>query len=246
MDTERLRIERELVQGAKIKGMAEDIWGWSSPAGRVRAERRADYFIRLGEILPAKDVLEIGCGTGVFTEKIARTGANITAVDISDDLLEVAERKCVKNCCFQKANVHDLPYGGLSFDTVIGSSVLHHLDVEVALRELFRVLRHNGKIVFAEPNMLNPQIFLERKIAFLHTLRHVVPHETAFLRKPIKRLLEDHGFIDVKVFPYDFLHPVVPQIAVNVVSKVGFFLEKISLIREIAGSLIIYAVKPKP
>ncbi|MBF0553583.1 MAG: methyltransferase domain-containing protein, partial [Nitrospirae bacterium] len=203
------RIEKELVQGKKIKDRAEDIWGWNSPAGMVRAERRANYFIKLGGILPDKDVLEIGCGTGVFTEKIDKTGAKITAVDISNDLLDLAKRRVVQNCFFQKANAHDLPYRELSFDTVIGSSVLHHLDVEVAVRELFRVLRYNGKLVFAEPNILNPQVFLERKIAFLRPLCHVVPHETAFLRTSIKRLLENYGFIDVKVFPYDFLHPFV-------------------------------------
>jgi 2-polyprenyl-3-methyl-5-hydroxy-6-metoxy-1,4-benzoquinol methylase len=42
---------------------------------------------------PQKRALEIGCGTGMFTEMFAQTGAGILAVDISSDLLEAAGKR---------------------------------------------------------------------------------------------------------------------------------------------------------
>ena len=84
-------ISNEIEHGEKISRNAEDIWGWSGVVGQKRAERRAQYFIDLGNITADSNVLEIGCGTAVFTEKIyAATRANITAIDISPALLEQA------------------------------------------------------------------------------------------------------------------------------------------------------------
>jgi 2-polyprenyl-3-methyl-5-hydroxy-6-metoxy-1,4-benzoquinol methylase len=67
-----IRIEQELSQGRNIKENAENIWGWASPAGKIRASRRAQYFLKLTNMNSDCDVLEIGCGTGIFTEKVAQ------------------------------------------------------------------------------------------------------------------------------------------------------------------------------
>ena len=67
-----IRIEQELSQGRNIKENAENIWGWDSPAGKIRASRRAQYFLKLTNMNSDCDVLEIGCGTGIFTEKVAQ------------------------------------------------------------------------------------------------------------------------------------------------------------------------------
>src|SRR5687768_16520025 len=85
------RLQHELEHGKKISANAEDVWNWASPAGVVRANRRASLFLKEGRITTKDKVLEIGCGTGLFTEKIYKaTGANITATDLSADLLNQA------------------------------------------------------------------------------------------------------------------------------------------------------------
>ena len=61
------RIEREIVHGREISQDAEAVWNWSSPAGRVRAERRAAFFVKYGHITGRDNVLEIGAGTGLFS-----------------------------------------------------------------------------------------------------------------------------------------------------------------------------------
>ena len=238
-----LRTERELAQGKRIKENAEIIWGWNSPAGKLRADRRAHYFLKLTNMNAEHNVLEIGCGSGLFTEKVAISGAKITATDLSETLLELAKKKKINNCQVEQADVHKLKYPDSHFDIVFGSSVLHHLYIDTALCEICRVLKLNGQMVFAEPNMMNPQIFFERHLPFMRSFMHNTPDETAFHRHLIRKKLEKNGFTDIKVFPYDFLHPNTPVSLIDFVKKIGIYVERIPLLREIAGSLIIYGIR---
>ena len=43
---------------------------------------------------PGMRVLELGCGTGYFTRELARSGADVIAVDVSPELLEIAKANC--------------------------------------------------------------------------------------------------------------------------------------------------------
>jgi len=184
------RIQNEILHGEKICSNAEEIWGWSSPAGKKRADRRAQYFIQYGNIQSNQNILEIGCGTGIFTEKISKQGSKITAIDLSEDLLKRAKSKNIPNCHFEQGDAHQLKYQNESFDVVIGSSILHHLDVQTVLNEIYRVLKNNGKLVFAEPNMLNPQIMIQKNIPFIKKWLGDSPDETAFFRWPMEKVLE--------------------------------------------------------
>src|SRR5574341_1740636 len=151
------RLAREIEHHRRIAENAEAIWNWESPAGRVRADRRADLFVRLGKLGPCTRALELGCGTGVFLSKVARCGAAIHGLDLSMDLLSKARARLMDfdNARLDRGNAEELPYPSGCFDVVYGSSVLHHLDLEAALRETFRVLKPGGRAVFAEPNVLN-------------------------------------------------------------------------------------------
>ena len=238
------RIQNEVQHGEKIANNAVNIWGWGTPAGKVRADRRASYFIQHGGVITGKKVLEIGCGTGEFTKRIALSGADITAIDISPDLLEIA-RKTIPNVTvgFHVQNVEKLDFEDGSFDVVIGSSILHHLNLNPAIKEVYRVLKRGGRIVFTEPNMLNPQIWLERNIPIIRKLTNNSPDETAFIRWVLKKELINLEFKNVSIRPFDFLHPFTPDMLIPFISNIGNLVEKIPLVREIAGSLLIYASK---
>src|SRR5262249_51180063 len=89
-----LRARHEIEHGRKLSaGDAEWTWGWGSPAGRLRAARRAALIARAARLAPGRRVLEVGCGTGLFTETFAATGAEILAVDISPELIEQARQR---------------------------------------------------------------------------------------------------------------------------------------------------------
>jgi len=239
------RISHEIEHGEKISARAEEIWGWDSPSGKIRAERRANYLIDLGDFDQGNSVLEIGCGTGLFTEKVYNaTKSNITAIDISEKLLAQAREK-LPQINFKIVDAMDTGFEENSFNCIYGSSVLHHLDMDIALKEIIRILKPGGRAVFAEPNIFNPQIFLERNVSFIKEWMGVSPDETAVNRWAMKRMLQDIGYVDAKVFPYDFLHPYTPKTLIGFIKKAGSIVEKIPGIREIAGSVIIYARKPE-
>jgi SAM-dependent methyltransferase len=237
------RASHEIEHGEYLAGGdPELLWGWGSPAGRVRARRRADLIAQGAQLGPGSNVLEIGCGTGLFTEMFARSGCTITAVDISPALLERARTRGLPpdRVRFLSKRFEDCQVDG-PFDAVIGSSVLHHLDLEPALARIQALLKPGGILSFAEPNLLNPQVFAERR--FRSLFPYVSPDETAFVRWTLRRTLEGSGFTGVRIVPFDWLHPAVPGPLIATVSMLGAVVEKIPLVREHAGSLHITAVR---
>jgi hypothetical protein len=69
------------------------------------------------------------------------------------------------------------------------------------------------------------------------------PDETAFFRWAIKKKLHYFGFMDVSVKPFDFMHPKIPSVFLNSAEKLTVIMERIPLLKEIAGSLLIQGRK---
>ena len=237
------RIAKEIQHGRFLAERgAGEIWNWESPAGKLRWARRVKM---LGSHLgPGMSVLELGCGTGYFTRELARSGADIVAIDVSPELLEIAKANCsTPNVRHEIQNAYELSYPDRVFDSIVGSSVLHHLEIEEALREIYRVLKPGGTISFTEPNMLNPQIAIQKNVSWIKRKLGDSPDETAFFRWPLRRLLEQTGYRDVRIDPFDFLHPKTPVPLVNRLNALGQFLEDVPVLSEFAGSLYIRAIK---
>jgi ubiquinone/menaquinone biosynthesis C-methylase UbiE len=237
------RLYHEIEHGKYlISTGAGDVWNWKSPAGKLRWKRRVEMLSA-----PIKDsdkVLELGCGTGYFTRELTRLNIHITAIDISPELIEEAKKDIhAENVSFEIQNAYQMDYGNDSFNAVIGSSVLHHLDIEKAVSEIYRVLKPGGFIAFTEPNMMNPQIALQKNIPWLKRKMGDSPDETAFFRWQIKKLLDNACFGHITVVPFDFLHPAIPPALIKTISAIGKIAENIPALKEIAGSLYIKAVK---
>jgi 2-polyprenyl-3-methyl-5-hydroxy-6-metoxy-1,4-benzoquinol methylase len=238
------RIERELRHNKEILIDVEETWGWSSPAGTLRAKRRACFYREMGEIEKDLKVLELGCGTGIFTEEIAKSGASITAIDISEEFLSIARKKVpLKYVTFKNTSAEDMDFDDDTFDAVYGSSVLHHLHINTALKEIRRVLKPGGRLVFTEPNLLNPQVMLMFKLKAMKKRFGVSPDEMAFTRFFIKRKLVEHFFSEIIVINFDFLHPATPKAFIRPLSRLTELIERIPVINEISGSLLISARK---
>ena len=238
------RLENEIEHGRFLAERgAGEIWNWESPAGRRRWARRVDMLV--GHLQHGMRVLELGCGTGYFTSELVKTGARITAIDISPELLELARRQVPEeNATFVIENAYATSFAGGCFDSVVGSSVLHHLDVDRALAEIFRVLKPGGTVRFTEPNMGNPQIAIQKNVPAIKARLGDSPDETAFFRWALDRDLRRHGFVETDITPFDFLHPKTPTACVATLERLGMALERVPLLREIAGSLYIRASKP--
>ncbi len=237
------RIQNEILHGEYINEHGEEIWNWSSPAGKLRWARRCNLF---KEFIGSKRslILEVGCGTGLFTQELAETNNTIIAIDISDALIKKAkERVQAKNVELVVCNAYETNFDSNSYDFVVGSSALHHLEVDSALKEFSRILKPGGGIMFTEPNMMNPQIAMVKNIPALKRRAGDSPDETAFFRWGIARKLRTHGFTDISIIPFDFMHPQIPESFLSIAGQLTSLIEKIPILKEIAGSLIIQCRK---
>ncbi|MFH1675619.1 MAG: class I SAM-dependent methyltransferase [bacterium] len=112
-------------------------------------------------------ILEIGCGTGYYSNRLAKLGFDVTGIDLSDSAIEIASKKAVEenidSVSFQIMNAESLAFPDKHFDLVFGSGILHHLDLSVVLPEISRVLAPGGEAVFFEPLGHNPVINAWRK-----------------------------------------------------------------------------------
>ncbi len=87
--------------------------------------------------------------------------------------------------------------------------------------------------------MLNPQVALTKNVPWLKRRMGDSPDETAFFRWQIAEKIRSFGFDDVSVEPFDFMHPAIPPALLSAAGRFTLILERIPLIREIAGSLLI-------
>jgi len=240
------RADREIAHGKRLAlGDPESVWGWGTPAGQLRARRRAALIAHGANLGPGMRALEIGCGTGLFTAMFAQTGASLVAVDISADLLQKARERGLPadKVQFLEKRFEDCTVDG-PFDAVIGSSVLHHLDIGAALGKIHELLSPGGAMSFAEPNMLNPQIAIQKNVPWIKDRLGDSPDETAFVRWRLRRLLLDAGLANPQITPFDWLHPATPTRWIGLVRGLGGWLERIPILRELAGSLYIRAYRP--
>ncbi len=122
---------------------------------------------------------------------------------------------------------------------------MHHLDIGAALPRIFDYLKPGGTMCFAEPNMLNPQIMLQKNIGWLKERLGDSPDETAFFRWPFQSALASAGFCDIRITPFDWLHPATPPALIRPLQRIGKVAEELPVVREFAGSLLIAANRPE-
>ena len=100
-----------------------------------------------------RDVLELGCGAGQTAVRLALRGARVVAVDVSSEGLgraagrARAARLGPDNPVFRQMDAAALAFPDDRFDLVVGSGILHHVDMPSVCRELPRVLRPGGRAV---------------------------------------------------------------------------------------------------
>ena len=204
--TDRLRRE-QLFHDRQARSRAET---YAAQPDRLRF-RDADYldheawvrpaFARLGD-LRDQPVLDLGCGHGMAAIVLARHGAVVTACDLSAGYVAEAGRRARTNeadVSFVQADGHQLPFAAESFAAVWGHAILHHLDVPIAARELWRVLRPGGLAVFCEPWGGNPLARLARHWLPYSGKGHTADEEPLGPRQ-IRHLAAVFGPVDVDGF----------------------------------------------
>jgi len=120
---------------------------------RLTADDKGRVFGRYVDFdaLARKDVLEVGCGSGIAAQMLAEAGATLTAVDLTPWAVETTRARLDAfglDAEVFEADGEALPFDDASFDLVFSWGVIHHSsDMDRALRELVRVCRPGGTLV---------------------------------------------------------------------------------------------------
>jgi SAM-dependent methyltransferase len=239
--------EVEIAHGEAIVSRGgEDLWMWSTPAGKLRLGKRVQLFLRsLGLDRQKKRVLELGCGTGLYTEKMAPFCAELVATEINDSLLAKAQGKLFDgNVRFVRLNLEAIEpeRTGRDFQGVFGCSVLHHLDLDETLPQLRGILAPGADLAFSEPNLLNPQVRLMfSRFEWARRAWAVSSTEMAFYPWELKSIFARHGFAVVETFTFDFMHPAIPAPLLRLARSVDRLFEGVPGLRLLGGSCFIHA-----
>ncbi len=140
-----------------------DCW-FETPMGILVKKYELSLLLELLNPLPGEKILDVGCGTGVFTIDVMALGPRITGIDISQPMLRKASEKIQKintpsaslfsGLC---ADMCALPFADNSFDKVLSMTAIEFVtDAKKAVTELERVTRQGGTIVLTTLNSLSP------------------------------------------------------------------------------------------
>lgn len=213
----------------------------------TRTERRVDYIVSQMNTGKKGSVLEIGCGGGEYSYLIARkTGFDVTGSDLCVPFIEEAKLKySLPNLDFKVVDFNNpLPLRNQKFDYIIGNGILHHLytTLDETLINIRNLLLPGAKIIFLEPNLLNPYCYLIFNTTdYFRKMANLEPDEMAFTRKFITRKLIQAGYSNIKVEYRDFLLPGTPVPLIKPVIGIGNVLEKTPLLKNISQSIFISA-----
>jgi ubiquinone/menaquinone biosynthesis C-methylase UbiE len=138
---------------------------------------------------PGARVLEVGCGDGEMTAAITGAdGAGVVALDLSRRRLERTAQRAPGTRLVQ-SSVYELPFADGSFDTVLCTDLLEHLDEpDLAVRELVRVA--SSRVLLSVPYSIR----IERTLCpHCRKSYYLYGHQHSFGREGIQRLAEQAG-----------------------------------------------------
>ena len=219
---------------------------YDKPRGRNYHNHISDYLIRA---LPEKgDLLDIGCGTGLFVEKYLRQGGTAVGLDISRKMTARARHRCA-GCEFAEGNGEALPFRNNSFDAVSSLLVFSYVrDPETMLSESYRVLRPGGAIAICTlgKKLLTRGIPALYQISEKMNVRHVVMKdfgEHYYNEEEMHELFSQAGFSDIGVRWCSFAHIDMIDPLYNLASKIEPFVEK--RVPQLAYNIFVSAKKPR-
>ncbi|MFC1803738.1 class I SAM-dependent methyltransferase [Thermoproteota archaeon] len=148
---------RTLTERAKMdwNRLAPDYESFRAKAGTFNEIVEIPAMLCLIGDVQDKTVLDAGCGYGFYAILLAKNGATVTGIDISENMIELAKKNAEKVSVkyqFFVCDMQDLSmFSSNTFDLVTSSIVVNYIDdLGKAFSEVFRVLKQNGVFTFSE------------------------------------------------------------------------------------------------
>ena len=142
-----------------------DRW-FTTPIGQLVHRYENEILLSYLEAGPGELILDVGCGTGIFTTGVLRTGAWVVGADISAPMLRVAIARGGTGFAGVCADMCALPFADNAFDRVFSMTAIEFVaDGAKAIAELNRVVKPGGRVVVTTLNSLSPWADRRRKKA---------------------------------------------------------------------------------
>lgn len=118
-----------------------DAW-YDTPRGRWIGDTEYALIRKLLDLQPGDSVLDVGCGTGWFTRRVATDGAQVVGLDRDAEALAFARQRSARGARFVHGDASALPFADASFDAVLSVTALCFVEPwSRALAEIVRVSR---------------------------------------------------------------------------------------------------------
>ncbi|MBN1634823.1 MAG: class I SAM-dependent methyltransferase [Ignavibacteria bacterium] len=147
-------------------------------------------------------ILDVGCATGRLLGTLSLAGAkNLYGTDIAPNILKKVKEKAKKQNIDIDLKVSDaeinIPWADNRFDVITLTGVYHHfINPEKALREMYRVLKKNGRLIIIEPRF--PMVIRQVLNLYLKIFMHEGDHRF-FAHEKITEVSQSVGFrVDIK------------------------------------------------
>ena len=143
--------------------------------------------------------LDIGCSNGNLLEYFQKLGANTFGLDINTKNIQLAKNKLlnVKIC---DLNQNEIPYDENYFEFIFAGEVIEHLvDTDFFIKQVYRVLKYNGKVILTTPNLNSLENRLRILVGYYpewvdFSLSEGVGHVRSYNFKKLAYQLEKHNF----------------------------------------------------
>ncbi|NKB68360.1 MAG: methyltransferase domain-containing protein [Candidatus Latescibacteria bacterium] len=161
------------------------------PTRRVSERRRFEALLRLLQVRPDQRLLDIGCGSGWFSALCQEQGARVWALDMAPAGVARARARFPAVPYFQAGDVYHLPFADASFDAVVLSEVVEHLEhIEQALAQVRRVLKPGGRVLVSVPYR---ETILEHLCIHCNQLTPSHAHLHSFDESALREHLQEQG-----------------------------------------------------
>lgn len=108
--------------------------------------------LRMFGDLKGKKILDVGCGTGRIVRDLIDSGGEVTALDISSEMLKLCEKRFPRIECVV-GDVEDMPFEDGTFDVCVSMFLIVHLrDLQQAFDEVYRVMKDGGMFILSNVN----------------------------------------------------------------------------------------------
>ena len=150
--------------------------------------------------MPQQDqkILDVGCGTGNFSIKLAEKGAIVTGIDVSEEMLSIARAKTGGlPITYKNMDLYQLEFEDNTFDAVFSMAAFEFVEFpERALGELFRVLKPGGKLMVGTIHLdsswgrLYTSDYFQKETVFKHAAFKTLEEMAAYAPERLKQIKE--------------------------------------------------------